>query len=116
MVLRLVFSAGVLCGLSAASDQPLRALNTSTARSMQACTQLALQNAVNPARQKKLMQDNIMAGGINYSYVLGSDRPKHGIKVVAKAKSEITRAVLSRSLRNKFPPRRDSNCGSFLPI
>lgn len=87
MILRLVLSAGVLCGLSAASDQPLRALNASAARSMQACTQLALQNAVNPARQKKLMQDNVMAGGINYAYVLGGGQPKHGIKIVAKAKS-----------------------------
>jgi hypothetical protein len=32
------------------------------------------------------MRDNVMAGGINYGYVLGGDQPKHGIRTVAKAK------------------------------
>lgn len=86
MVLRLLLSAGMLCGVAAAHDRPLQALNTSTANSMQSYTQLALQNAVNPARQKKLMRDNIMAGGINYAYVLGADQAGHGIKTVARAK------------------------------
>jgi hypothetical protein len=86
MVLQLLVSAGVLCGGAAAYDQPLQALNASTPHSMQACTQLALQNAVSPARQKKLMRDNVMAGGINYAHVLGNDRPKHGTKLIAKAK------------------------------
>lgn len=86
MVLRLVVFASLLCGAAAAYNQPKQALNTSTPLSMQTCTQLALQNAMNPARQKKLMRDNIMAGGINFAYVLGGDQPKHGIMTVNKAK------------------------------
>jgi hypothetical protein len=87
MLLRLVLSTDVACGLAAASDQPLQVLNT-TPRTMQACNQLALQNAVNSTRQQKLMQQNVMAGGINYPYVLGHDQSKVMTRTIAKAKDQ----------------------------
>lgn len=87
MLLRLVLSVGLVCGVAAASDQPLMVLNT-TPRTMPACTQLALQNAVNSSRQKKLMQKNVMAGGINYAYVLGNDQPALMTKPLVRSKDQ----------------------------
>jgi hypothetical protein len=87
MFLRLILSAGLMCGLAAASEQPLQVLNT-TPRTMQACTQLALQNAVNPARQKKLAQQNVIAGGINYPYMLGHDHQKLDTKTIISAQNQ----------------------------
>lgn len=86
MLLRIVLSVGVICATAAASDQPLQ-MNT-TPRTMQACNQLALQNAINSARQKKLTQQNVMAGGINYPYVLGYDQPKAMTKEIAGSKKQ----------------------------
>ena len=88
MLLRLVLSAGFVCGFAVASDQPLQVLNT-IPRTIQACNQLALQNAVNSTRQKKLMQKNIMAGGINYPYVLGYYQPKDMTQALARSKEQV---------------------------
>lgn len=87
MLFRLFLSAGVVGGIAAASNQPLQVSNA-TPRTMQACTQLALQNAVNLARQKKLMQQNVLAGGINYPYVLGYDQPNVTTKALARSKDQ----------------------------
>ena len=103
MVLRLVLSAGLVCGIAAASDQPLTVLNT-TPRTMQACTQLALQNAVNSTRQKKLMQQNVLAGGINYPYVLGYDQPNVMPKALAKSKDQTPKGCVIPLTRENPSP------------
>lgn len=88
MLLRVVFSASLACGLAAASDQELGALDRS-AKTLQACTQIALQNAVNTARQKKIAAQNELNGGINYPYVLWGDSRKTSSKTAFRAQSGI---------------------------
>lgn len=75
MLLRVVFSFGLVCGLAAASDQQLGSLLSSTPKTLRDCTQKALQNALDASRQKRIAKENELKGGINLGLLLNSSQP-----------------------------------------
>lgn len=126
MLLRVILSASLAYGFAAASEVPLNLLGNSP-NSLQACTQTALQNAINAGRQKKLAKENLAKKGVDYAHVLGAE-PARKIIIRAQAKMPacsipLTQGRLSAGTRfelNKiYPPSRsfDSTMNhSGLPV
>lgn len=86
MLLRVVFSFGLACGLAAASDQQFGSILSSMPKTLRDCTQEALQNALNTSRQKRIAKENELKGGINLGRLLNSSQP-HALASVVPPKT-----------------------------